>query len=69
MRIKKMKNPCHNCTERVLWCHSWCEKHAEYKENLEVIKIEEQKDKDLICYCANAKIRMNKEKVKRLKHE
>ena len=69
MRIKKMKNPCHNCTKRVLGCHGWCEKHAEYKENLEAIKTEEQKDKDFVCYCTNAQIRMNKEKVKRLKHE
>ena len=49
--------------------HNCWEKHAEYKENLEAIKIEEQKDKDFVCYCTNAQIRMNKEKVKRLKHE
>lgn len=30
-----MKNPCKDCTERVLGCHGTCEKYRGYRKELE----------------------------------
>ena len=37
---KRGKSPCYKCTERYMGCHGECEKYANYKDSVEVVKHE-----------------------------
>lgn len=40
-------NPCHNCKERYVGCHSNCQEYAEYRNELNKIKAKKKATKDL----------------------
>jgi hypothetical protein len=39
-----LHNHCRNCTERVVGCHSTCDKYKKFKEELEVVREEKCKE-------------------------
>lgn len=43
-----IRNHCRHCTDRVVGCHSTCEKYKKYKEEMDKIHKEKEKDALLI---------------------
>ena len=59
-----MKSSCMNCTDRVLGCHSHCERYARYKE--EVNRINKASKNDRMVYGVLCK---SIERATKLKYE
>lgn len=42
-----LHNHCYHCKDRVVGCHSTCEKYKKFKEELEVVRAEKEKEHQL----------------------
>lgn len=43
--ISNIKGPCVGCEKREMKCHSYCEEYKKYKEQLEEIKVKQEKER------------------------
>lgn len=48
-------SPCKDCSERVLHCHSSCERYRQYKDTLEDYKAKRAAEKAERAFCSEVK--------------
>ena len=49
-----MKSPCMNCNVRHMGCHSKCRPYQKFKDEIELIGIQKEKDSEFMRYLCNA---------------
>lgn len=62
-----MKSPCYKCTDRVLGCHSTCEKYAEFKEQNDAYKKKSYEHRGLDIVLENGQYRRAKTRLRQNK--
>lgn len=59
-----MNKCCKNCEVRTFDCHHKCNKYAQFRKGIELIKNSRKKESEIVGYTYSAKMRMKKSRRK-----